>query len=421
MKQKAKAYLLLFIVLGIGKLFSQQQTEHKDSLLVLKNGLIIHLTPNGSNVKKGTIIIEKGKIKQIDYSNDTIVFHKAKIIDLNQKYVLPGLIDTHVHLATAPKKTRKENNSLMKKQLERMFFSGITTVRDMAGNAVILADYKRASELHQISSPSIFYASMFAGPKYLNEVRSYPGSQTDVDTPWEQTITKKTNIQLAVAQAKGSGATGIKIYADLSALLINKIVKEANKQGLMTWSHSAVFPASPNQVINAKVNTMSHASDIMYGLNTNDTITRGNLAENINYNSLNKLLLKMKKNNIILDATNYIAEQNDMVNSVKITKQARKLGVKVSVGTDWPYLYESEAPFFKEIKLLINKSGFSTTEALYAATKIGAESIGLYDRGMIEKGKRADILIINKNPLENIENLKSTFMVIKSGIVHKNK
>jgi len=184
MKNILKLSLFLLLTIGINKSYAQYQAK-KDSLLVLKNGFIINLTPEGAVIKKGTIVIEKDCIKEV-----------------------------------------------------KMLYSGITTVRDMAGNAIILSDYARASNLNQIPAPSIFYASQFAGPKYFNEIRSYStytGSKND--TPWAQSITDSTNIPLAIARAKGVGVTGIKIYANLKPSLVAKIVKEAKKQGLQSWSH----------------------------------------------------------------------------------------------------------------------------------------------------------------------------------------
>ncbi len=400
--------------------YSQYPTRGvgKDSLLVLKNGFIITLTSEGSSVKKGTVVIENDKIKEINYNSLDAVYPDSKTIDLEGKYILPGLIDSHIHLATVPKTNRKDNNEFMEKQLSEALYSGITSVRDMAGNGIILADYKRASELNHVPAPEIFYAAQFAGPKYFNEVRSY-SPRVKTDSPWEQTITDTTNIALAIAMAKGAGVTGIKIYAEMTPKLVAEITKEAHAQGIKAWSHAAIFPASPYAIAEAKVNTMSHAWDIMYGLNDDDEITQASLSKEINYKRLDRLLLLMKKNNIILDATNYMAENNKLKNGVLITKRAHELRVKVSVGTDWPYSYEPEIPFFKEIRLLIDKCGFTSAQALYSATKIGAESIGVADRGVLESGKRADILITNKNPLEDIENIKEHYITIKSGIIYK--
>src|SRR5690606_32063957 len=135
----------------------------------------------------------------------------------------------------------------------RMIYAGITTVRDMAGNGIILADYKRATQLNQVAGPEIFYSAQFAGPGYFKEMRTYASRiESKVDSPWEQTITDTTNIQLAIARAKGAGITGIKIYNDLSPQLVARITKEAHAQGIKAWSHAAVFPASPYSIAEAK-------------------------------------------------------------------------------------------------------------------------------------------------------------------------
>lgn len=420
MKILTTSILLIAITSFTQQLYQGANKETTPKITVLKNGFIIDVQSNGQ-IKKGTIVLKDKKIEDIFYTDNLPQYSDATIIDVTGKYVMPGLIETHTHLATVPKASRVENQKEVSSILNEMLFFGITTIRDMAGNAIILADYKRASALNQLPAPEIFYAAMFAGPKYLNEVRSYetrPGSK--VDTPWEQTITKATDLKLAVAMAKGAGASGVKIYNDLSADLVLKITKEAHKQGLLAWSHAAVFPASPWQVASAKVNSMSHASDMLYGLDKDGEIAREDLYDTINYKRLDRLLLLMKENNVVLDATNYTAENNDNVNNVKITKRANELGVKVSVGTDWPYLYDGIflSPFYEEINLFADKCGFTNAQILHSATVIGAESIGLTDRGILEKGKRADVYILNTNPLENIDNLKDGYMVVKAGKTH---
>lgn len=414
--------LILFVFAGI-KTYSQPEGDvnNQDSLLILKNGTIISLSIEGADLKTGTMVIEKDEIIEISYQNSNYDdYPNAQVIDLKGKYVMPGLIDAHVHLATQPKEDRKENNEFMESQLAEMLYSGITSVRDMAGNAIIIADYTRASRLNHIPAPDIFYAAQFAGPEYFGLIRSFGSRiETKSDSPWEQTITDDTNLELAVAMAKGAGVTGIKIYNDLSQELVEQITNEAHTQGLQAWSHSAVFPASPYAVAKSKVNTMSHAWDFMYGLKNEEEITTESLESEIDYDQLDKILLTMKENNVILDATNYIAENNNMTNGVKVTKRAHELGVKIGVGTDWPYVYEPEIPLFKEMRLLTEKCGFTNAEVLHSVTKINAECIGVEDRGVIEVGKRADILVIDKNPLENLDNVRESVLIVKAGIVFK--
>lgn len=140
--------------------YSQSKTP-QEKIRILKNGYIIQLTSDNASVKKGSLVIEGDKIKEILYEEVSEIAD-ADIIDITGKYVLPGLVDAHVHLATVPKEERNENNQYMEQQLDKMLFAGITTVRDMAGNAIILGDYKRAVSLGQVKGPDIYHAAMFA-------------------------------------------------------------------------------------------------------------------------------------------------------------------------------------------------------------------------------------------------------------------
>ena len=69
---------------------------------------------------------------------------------------------------------------------------------------------------------------------------------------------------LAVAEARGTGATAIKIYADLPGPLVAAITREAHRQGMLVWAHAAVFPASPGEVIDAGADTVSHTCMLAY-------------------------------------------------------------------------------------------------------------------------------------------------------------
>ena len=82
--------------------------------------------------------------------------------------------------------------------------------------------------------------------------------------PWLQAITDKTDIKLAVAMARGTYATGIKIYANLPAPLVDRITAEAHRQHILVWDHAAVFPASPKQVIDSGADVVSHVCTLAY-------------------------------------------------------------------------------------------------------------------------------------------------------------
>jgi hypothetical protein len=175
-----------------------------------------------------TILIVNDKIRDIFNDGSKIIPDSFHIIKLNGKYVLPGLIDAHVHMATDPSDMDSRSHTL--DVLQRMLFSGITTVRDMAGDARILSGLSRDAFTGDIISPDIYYSALFAGPEFFKDPRTLSSTKGGKpgQMPYMLAVTDSTNLVLAIAGAKGTGATGIKLYANLSTPLIKKIVTEAN-------------------------------------------------------------------------------------------------------------------------------------------------------------------------------------------------
>src|SRR5690349_2595792 len=148
----------------------------------------------------------------------------AQEVDLTGKYLLPGFIDTHQHLATPP------NRPVAELQLERLVYSGVTAIRDMADDLRQVSDLTRAARVGEIASPDIHYAALMAGPSFFSDPRTHAVAQGAEPgaVPWMQSIDDKTNMPLAVAQSKGTYATAIKIYANLPGERVAAITAEAH-------------------------------------------------------------------------------------------------------------------------------------------------------------------------------------------------
>lgn len=151
--------------------------------------------------------------------------------------------------------------------LERMLHAGITTVREMAGDTRLNAELVRAGLIEGAPFPSIHYAVRMAGPTFYEigaGARSWIGYEPGT-APWAQAVTERTDVARAVAVAAATGATGVKIYADLNAEVIRRIVDEAHRQGLKAWAHATVFPAGPLDLVRAGVDGLSHACFLTWG------------------------------------------------------------------------------------------------------------------------------------------------------------
>ncbi|MOA28507.1 N-ethylammeline chlorohydrolase [compost metagenome] len=105
-----------------------------------------------------------------------------------------------------------------------------------------------------------------------------------------------------------------------------------------------------------------------------------------------------------------------MANAALITRRANQLGVKIVAGTDWIFPSKNErVPLLDEMKLLAGKCGLSNLEVIETATLNGALVTGLNDRGVVRAGKRADLLILNADPLKSLDTFDKPAFVIKQG------
>ncbi len=377
-----------------------------------------------------TVIIKDGIIKEIFQDGTRQLPDSAITIPLNGKYLIPGLIDTHVHMATDP--TDADNRASTLSVLSSMLYSGITSVRDMAGDARTLASLSRDAMTGDIVSPDIYYSALMAGPQFFDDPRTVSSSKgfPAGKAPFMRAVSDTTNLVLAIAEAKGTGASGIKLYADLSGALAAKIITEAKKQGIKVWGHAWLQEAKPSGLVKAGISSLSHAPLLIYdnfdSIPVSWRAKHDDLFWNDSAHIHTSLFKLMKENNTILDATLTTYKQASKDENSKwyyqyqigkrLIADGYKSGITISTGTD-----DDQDKFVQyEMELLVNETGFSNLDALIAATRNGAAAIGIEKtHGTIEPGKIADLVVLNKNPLEKIENIESVYLVLKNGRIYK--
>ena len=352
------------------------------------------------------------------------------VVDMHGETAIPGLINTHVHLATWP------NLPYAEAIQRRNLYAGITAVRDMAGDTRELGFLARDARIGRFPSPDIYYASLMAGPEFFKDprtVESTEGGLKPGETPWMRAITEQTDMPLAVAEAKGTGATAIKIYADLPAPLVAKITAEAHRQHLMVWAHAAVFPASPMQVADSGVDVMSHICMLGYQASAAMPSVYHNLApvdakKLADAHALDALFADMKRRGAIMDATLYVYQVLDHMKNAnpppyctlalasKILGEAYRAGVPISAGTDADSDWKDALPALADEMALLVKAGMTPMDSLRAATAMAARTIGQqHDMGTLEAGKLANIAFLAKDPLADIAAVKSVTLTVKRG------
>ncbi len=377
------------------------------------------------------IVVEDERIKSV-LGMDALAVTPvpgATIVDLPGKFALPGLIDTHQHLGTTP------NRRAAEAQLLRMIYGGITTVRDMAGDGRFLADLSRAARLAEIPAPEIYFSALMAGPGFFKDPRTHAAAQGAVpgNVPWLQAITAETDMRTAVTLARGTGASGIKIYADLPAPEVRRIVAEAHFQGFPVWSHAMIFPTTPAEGVEAGVDSVSHAYMLAFQVNekrpesyaVRPPIELERLKNDTTV--LPALFAEMRRRGVILDATVRTFFEADLTKKpdapsrgpigAQITAAAYKAGVAISAGTDFVPAGDDLYPGLQtEMENLVAKADMTPTDVIRAATSVAARALKVDDQmGTLTSGKLANLVIVSGNPLDDIAALRSVVLTIKRG------
>ena len=432
MKSRNIVTCIIIFIIGVSSAFAQFSFD---------NYALCHLDIVDVNAKKiledYTIVIQNGKIQNILPSKDYISNDSVQSIIFKNKFVAPGLIDAHVHFATDPTEERRDN---AEKVLKAMLLTGITSVRDMAGDARTLSSLSRDALIGDIVAPNLYYSSLMAGKKFFSDPRTIATAQGGVSgkMPYMKAIDSTSNLPLEVAQAIGTGASGIKMYASLSNIEGLKIVEEAKKQNIHVWSHASLQLAKPSEIIASGVISVSHANMWIYENDKNEDLIKywsnhkpggeenefwDKEFEKLDFSELYKLMVNHK---VVLDATISVLKlrkkdpRRAWVYEIgkRIIHQAHKASVLIDAGSD----SDQETFVQHEMKLLVNECGFTPFEAIISATKHSAMATGIFNQeGSIEVGKKANLLFLKSDPTKNINNIDEVLLVIKNGKLYNPK
>lgn len=394
----------------------------------------------GAPARTGMSIVVRGeRIEAVVASAGYRPPDGAKQVDLRGRFVVPGLVNTHLHLATPP------DRSLALALLRRSLYGGVTALRSMADDARAVADLARAARVGEIAAPDIVYPALFAGPTFFHDPRVVAAAQGETAgrVPWLREVDARTDLAEAVTLARGSGARAIKIYANLDAAAVAGIAREAHRQGLLAWAHAAVFPASPLEVAEAGVDSMSHVCMIAYqgqampgAYHDRASVDESRFAQGIPA-EVDAVFARMRARGVVLDATNYVYETIERMRAEmppgegpptyctaalaeRLTAAAQRAGVAISVGTDAYAPPDEQLPeVHREMEILVTRGGMTPLQAIHAATAVGARAIGMEAQmGTLAPGKLANLLVVDADPLADIRALRGVVMVVKRGVAY---
>lgn len=389
---------------------------------------------NQTLILDGRHIVAVGPRASLKLDNETIS------VDLSGKYLLPGLIDVHTHHATEPE--GGDSPQITKARLQALLRGGVTTVRDMGGDIRVLRHWQRLAQLDEIQSPDIYYSVIIGGAGFFSDPRTQASAKGAIpgQVDWMRAVDDNTDFDALMQRTLGTGATGIKIYAQVPAHLVKKLSDAAKRHSVKAWSHAYIGPDKPSEVIKAGVESISHTPDLSAQViphyenwrRKDLPVDADTLAASLDPASYSALLSAMHEKGTILDATISVFEQLKGRNNnsarvyqhtTMLTRLAHQAGVRIAAGTDfqadkaglsYPMLHH-------ELQLLVQDAGMTPFEALQAATVNSARVLGKEDKiGSVGKGMVANLLVLNQDPSLDIKHSRNIYAVIKNGrFIHR--
>ncbi len=352
----------------------------------------------------------------------------ASLINTTGKYLIPGLIDMHAHVAGVLKNSF--NYSLAVETLSTLLNYGVTTIRNPGGPTEQSIDLREEVSSSEIHGPQILTAG-----ELLN-------SPQELIPFVEKKVSTEEEIRTEVKRQANMGVDFIKLYVGLTPNLVSAAIDEAHLNGIRVIGHlySTSWADAANMGIDylthgvpVDPNTLSDENNSIFKTNTVvgpfDHFSWLELVD-LNSQEVSEMVESLSRNNVTVDPTLSIYEAmlSDHPNSkylwskiMGLTKKMYDNDVNILAGTDIPnFGLMPGKSLHHELELLVG-TGIPQHEVIRIATINAAKSLELDDEiGTIELNKQADMVILSSNPLEDIRNTQDIHMVINNGKIIDN-
>ena len=406
------------------------------------NGIILDGTENMVPQQGKIIFTDGSKIEKIaDAAGPDADLKGYEIVDLGGKYIMPGLINLHVHLPSSGKPSKKQSdpvklvklitsNGLLRKIGIKMcagyartqLMSGVTTIRTVGGVADFDTIIRDDINAGKIEGPRIIASNMAVSVEggHMAQSLAYAASEPEEAAAYVRKIASdkpdviKLMITGGVLDAKVKGEPG---ELKMSPELVKAACDEAHALGLKVAAH-VESPEGVRCALENGVDTIEH------GARPDEEIIRL-FKERGAYHvaTLSPALPFAEFDRSVSNASEMEQYNGKIVfeGIIDCANDCLKNGIPVGLGTDTGCPYVTQYDMWREVNYFHKFCGVSNAFALHTATQVNAQIAGLGDvTGTIEAGKDADFVVTSANPLENLQALRNISMVVTRGNIYNN-
>jgi imidazolonepropionase-like amidohydrolase len=355
----------------------------------------------GPGVNDSAVVMADGRVTQIGARSEVDIPSAATVIDVTGKTVMPGLINCHAHLCMdgSPdalvawkQRTPRERAEATAAHALEALRTGITTIRDLRGWDKI-----------DVGLRSAINDGIVAGPRLLISGQVSLGLRRRGPEQARRAARERIDEGFDVIKVTGSSRL---TYDELRA-----VIDEADRAGKPTATH-ALAPDVFKESVRAGISSVEHgfyldaaAIEMMQERGTYFVPTLASLHHilaNRTNSSVPEYLIEMAK--------------RGTASHLESFRLAREAGVRIAAGNDGGSPFNRAYNLASELELMV-EAGMSPAEALMAAQKTAAELLRLSGEiGTLERGKIADVVVLDADPLANISAVRRIHLVFKSGL-----
>jgi imidazolonepropionase-like amidohydrolase len=400
----------------------------------------------GPPIPDSVVLVKGDQIVAVGQEGRVSVPAGARVIDANGYTVMPGLIDTHVHLdilghgdyPTWHDMVRSNYAEVMERSAQQLLAHGVTTARDAGGELRASVQTRDRIERGDVPGPRMLVSGGWI-QNWPDEraKRNYRRFNLNVHTPAEA--------RQAAASLFDGGADFIKAYTGLTLEQMQAITDEAHTRGKRVGAH--VYTDEEIRIaIEGGVDLLDHAGsghqNPLYSVETLRLMAREQIPiaqsiahrvtlypahlswpERLHNPHLRRELGRfadpiLQSLSAGLAPLSYFGQiQMQMRVAPAATRQLADAGCRIIMGTDsgTPGFFHSEA-VWREAEALVRMAGLSPMEVIVGATRLAAQALGV-NTGALHPGRLADVILVRGNPLDSVIYLQNVERVIKAGVV----